>query len=121
MIEAALAHEALFENNALLGPILSYIDLLCDTFGREESQIRGYPGHPEIELALLRLFDQTKEQKHLALAKYFILERGNPTGWNKRHYFDVEAEKRGDDPNKRPLFYPESRCLWYVTTTTFSQ
>lgn len=112
MIEAALAHEAVFRNKALLGPILSYVDLLCKVFGDRENQIPGYPGHPEIELALLRLFYKTKDQKHLNLARYFILERGNPEGWDKRHYFDVEADRRGDDPNKRPMYYPESRCLW---------
>lgn len=113
LIEAALAHQDLFQNNDLMDPILKYVDLISTTFGREVNQAPGYPGHPEIELALLRLYDRTGDPKHLKLAKYFLTERGNPKGWYGRHYYDVEAERRGDDPNKRPAFYPERRCLWY--------
>ena len=113
MIEAALAHQDLYKNDLLLEPILKYVDLLCATFGHEINQSPGYPGHPEIELALLRLYDRTGHSKHLALANFFLTERGNPKGWYGRHYYDVEAERRGDDQNKPPAFYPERRCLWY--------
>jgi len=113
LIEAALAHHALYDNDQLLGPICLYVDLLCKTFGSDPGQTHGYPGHPEIELALLRLYDRTEVPRYLTLAKYFITERGNPTGCNGRHYFDVEAEARGADPNMKPAFYPEPRSLWY--------
>ena len=112
MIEAALAHQYLYSEDRLLEPILKYVDLLCATFGHGTNQLPGYPGHPEIELALLRLYDYTGDSKHFALASFFLIERGNPTGYFGRHYYDVEAERRGDDPNKRPAFYPEKRCLW---------
>ncbi len=36
----------------------------------------GYPGHPEIELALLRLYEITQKEKYLTLAKHFIDVRG---------------------------------------------
>ena len=36
----------------------------------------GLVGHPEIELALIKLYHLTKEKKHLDLAAYFINERG---------------------------------------------
>ncbi|KAI4728144.1 DUF1680-domain-containing protein [Aureobasidium sp. EXF-10728] len=113
LIEAALAHHALYDNDQLLGPIRSYVDLLCKTFGPGAEQTHGYPGHPEIELALLRLYERTGVQRYLSLARYFITERGNATGCDGRHYFDVEAEKRGADPNMKPAFYPEPRSLWY--------
>ncbi|KAJ4502054.1 hypothetical protein HRR83_000001 [Exophiala dermatitidis] len=113
LIEAALAHHHLYGNNDLLEPILKYVDLLCRTFGPGEDQIHGYPGHPEIELALLRLYNRTQNRKHLELAQYFITERGNPTGVNGRHYYVVEAERRGDDPRARPKYWPEMDCLWY--------
>jgi len=96
----------------LLDPILKYVDLLCDTFGPGPNQTPGFPGHPEIELALLRLYDCTSNPKHLELARFFLLERGNPSGMHGRHFFDVEAERRNDDPNKRPAFYPERKCHW---------
>lgn len=113
LIEAAIAHEQCYKNGALLEPILKYVNLLCVTFGPDHEQLHGYPGHPEIELALLRLYTFTGNPQHFALSRYFITERGNPRGQGGRHFFDVEAEKRSDDPNRRPAFYPESRCLWY--------
>lgn len=115
LIEAALAHHQAYQNDVLLGPVLRYVELLCSTFGPREQQLHGYPGHPEIELALLRLFDRTKDLKHLNLARYFITERGKSDGVDGRHYYDVESEKRGEDPRKLPSFYPHPRSLWYVS------
>ena len=66
-----------------------------------------------MELALLRLYDHTRDKKHLALARYFLEERGNATGQEGGHYYDWEAKKRGQDPNFRPVFYPEVRSHWY--------
>ena len=59
-------------------------------------QKRGYCGHPEIELALIKLHRATEKRAYLDLAAYFIDERGN----QPPHYFDVEAIARGDDPKK---------------------
>ena len=112
MIEAALAHNDFYGDDLLLGPVVKYADLLCDVFGPSDKQLHGYPGHPEIELALLRLHDRTGNSKHADLARYFLTERGNPQGCEGRHYYVVEAEKRGDDPHKQPAFYPEPTSLW---------
>ena len=46
-------------------------------FGRGEGQKRGYCGHQEIELALVKLYHVTQDRKHLDLAAYFIDERGS--------------------------------------------
>jgi DUF1680 family protein len=75
-----VAHHQTFQNDKLLRPILEYVDLLCKTFGLAKDQRHGYPGHPEIEAALLRLHSVTEDAKHFQLAKYSINERGNPTG-----------------------------------------
>jgi DUF1680 family protein len=112
LIEAALIHRECFQNNDLLGPILKYVDLLHCTFGTREDQIRGYPGHPEIELALLRLYKATGSEKSLELARYFLEERGRTKGFEGRHYYDVEAEKRGDRENEMPAYYPQRRSYW---------
>lgn len=112
LIEAALAHNQLYQNDLLMEPILKYVELLCRTFGPHPNQKHGYPGHPEIELALLRLYAKTGDSKHLALARFFIEERGNPTGQDGRHYYDVEAEARGDRPYETPDYYPRSRSYW---------
>lgn len=114
LIEAALAHHSHYSNELLLEPILKYLDLLCRTLGPEKGQKAGYPGHPEIELALLRLYKITNDPKHLALSRFLIEERGNPKGVNGRHYCDVEAEERGAGENEVPDYYPKQRSYWYV-------
>jgi DUF1680 family protein len=100
----------------MLATMQRYADLLCKMFGPDATQLHGYPGHPEIELALIRLYDRTDAQKYLELARYFLTERGNPTGCQGRHFYDVELERRGADVMKRPLPWPENRSLWYVDT-----
>jgi hypothetical protein len=108
-----VAHEHLYGNNRLLEPIVKYVDLLDKIFGPCDHQRHGYPGHPEIEFALLRLYSVTQNQKHFDLAKYFIEERGNPTGQNGKHYYDVEAEERGERFYERPKYFPLPRSYWY--------
>lgn len=49
----------------------------------------GYPGHPEIELALMRMYRLTGDAKCLELAKHFIDIRGVD-----RDYFRKERDKR---------------------------
>ncbi|KAJ5160617.1 Six-hairpin glycosidase [Penicillium canariense] len=114
LIEAALAHHIYYKHDGLLSPILKYVDLLAATFGDQDGQIPGYPGHPEIELALLRLYKVTADPKHLLLARFFIEERGNPKGGKeKRHYYDVEAEARGEKKHDLPMYFPAARSFWY--------
>ncbi|KAF2837380.1 glycoside hydrolase family 127 protein [Patellaria atrata CBS 101060] len=102
LIEAALAHEHLYHNKKLLSPILSYVKFLSKVFGPGEEQRHGYPGHLEIELALLRLYQLSQDSDHLALARYFLTERGNG-----------KASKRDEGPYLRPDHYPNQRAYWY--------
>lgn len=89
------------------------MELLANTFGDEQGQIPGYPGHPEIELALLRLYGLSADPKHLKLAQFFIEERGNTKGSpGQRHYYDVEAEARGESPHDLPMYFPAARSYW---------
>ncbi|KAL5694032.1 hypothetical protein EMGR_003827 [Emarellia grisea] len=114
LVEAALAHRLLYRNDDLLSPILKYVALLAATFGNKEGQKAGYPGHPEIELALLRLYKVTQDPEHLRLARFFLEERGNPSGGKeRRHYYDVEAEVRGERKHEVPEAYPAARSYWY--------
>ena len=62
-------------------------------FGPEADKRKGYCGHEEIELALVKLARATGKRKYLDLAKYFIDQRGQ-----QPHYFDAEARARGADP-----------------------
>jgi uncharacterized protein len=95
MLEGAVAYWQATGRRRLLDIMLRYIDHIAATFGRGPGQKRGYCGHQEIELALIKLYHATKEKKYLDLAAYFIDERGA-----KPHYFDVEATARGDDISK---------------------
>ncbi|KAJ5827742.1 Six-hairpin glycosidase [Penicillium robsamsonii] len=114
LIEGALAHRLYYKNDDMLSPMLKYVDLLAETFGGQDAQIPGYPGHPEIELALLRLYKVTSNEKHLKLAQFFIEERGNPTGGREgRHYYDVESEARGENKRTLPVYFPAARSYWY--------
>lgn len=95
LIEAAVAHRQLTEDDRLLAALCRYADYIDSQFGREPGKRRGYPGHQELELALVRLFRATGTRRYLELARYFIDERGNT---DPEHYFDVEARARGEEP-----------------------
>jgi DUF1680 family protein len=93
LIEAAVAHTQATGKRNLLDPICRYVDYIAKIFGRGEGQLRGYCGHEEIELALVRLAHVTNQPRYLELARYFIEERGQ-----QPHYYDIEARARGEDP-----------------------
>jgi hypothetical protein len=95
LIEAAIAHHRATGERHFLDGIRRYVDLIDRTFGREPGKLRGYPGHEEIELALVKLFRYTGEPRYLSLASYFIHERGQSP-----HYFDLEAVRRGESPEE---------------------
>ncbi|ETS75800.1 hypothetical protein PFICI_12744 [Pestalotiopsis fici W106-1] len=113
LIEAALAHRRYYKNDLLIEPIEKYVRLIRSVFGPGEHQKHAYPGHPEIELALLRLYSATGNQDAYDLAQYFIEERGNPTGQDGMLYYDWEEKQRGDNKYKRPDAYPVTRSHWY--------
>ena len=89
MIEAAIAYYEGTGKRKLLDSMIRLADLICRTFGPEEGQNHGYPGHQEIELALVRLYRVTQDKKYLKQAKYFLDIRG--VGEN---YFLVERKQK---------------------------
>lgn len=76
MLEAAVAYYQATGKRKLLDAMLKFTDHIDSVFGTEEGKLRGYDGHPIIEMALMRLYSITKDEKHLKLAKYFVDERG---------------------------------------------
>ncbi|KAF4959244.1 hypothetical protein FSARC_10760 [Fusarium sarcochroum] len=112
LLEAALAHKAYYNNDLLMEPILKYVDHINKTFGPAEGQLHGYPGHPEIELALFRLWGATGNQSAYDLAKYFLEERGNPKGQDGEHYYLWETKQRKDHLWARPDSYPMHDSYW---------
>ncbi|HEU5102138.1 MAG TPA: beta-L-arabinofuranosidase domain-containing protein [Roseiflexaceae bacterium] len=95
LIEAAVAHFNATGKRSLLDVLCRYTDYIGSVFGPEPGQKRGYCGHPEIELALVKLAHATGEQRYMELSRYFVEERGR-----QPHYFDQEAIARGEDPAK---------------------
>jgi DUF1680 family protein len=97
LIEAAVVHFEATGRDRLLRIAQRFADHLVARFGRTPGQIRGYPGHPEVELALLRLYHVTKERRYLDLCRYFIDERGQSA-----NFFEQEAVARLDTRPFRP-------------------
>lgn len=93
LLEAAIAHHRATGDPRFLNAIRRYIDLIGTTFGPEETQLPGFPGHEELELALMKLYRHTGDPETLKLARYFIDQRGQ-----QPHYFDWEVSQRGEDP-----------------------
>ena len=97
MIEAAVAYYEATGKRKYLDIMCRYADHVDTVFGPGENQLHGYPGHPEIELALIKLYRCTGEERYLKLSEYFINERGT-----QPHFFDWEMERKGWDPEHIP-------------------
>jgi len=93
LIEGAVAYFYATGKRKFLNILARYADHIVLVFGLGEGQKRGYCGHPEVELALVRLARATGEQRYLDLARFFVDERGRSP-----NYFDQEAVARGADP-----------------------
>lgn len=93
MIEAAVAYYEMTGKTNFLKIAEKFADYVIEVFGPGENQIQGYPGHEEIELALVRLYLATNAQRYLDQAVFFVEERGK-----QPNYFTEEAEKAGRPP-----------------------
>ncbi|MGZ5496039.1 MAG: glycoside hydrolase family 127 protein, partial [Candidatus Aminicenantales bacterium] len=76
LYEAAAAHYLATGKRALLDVAIKNADLVVRTFGPEPAKRQGFPGHQEIELALVKLYRLTGQAAYLDLAKYFLDQRG---------------------------------------------
>ena len=87
MMEAACAYYEATGKNTLLNVMLKNTDCIYERFIINKNG--GCPGHPEVELALMKMYHLTGEKKCLELAKYFIDERGRDTD-----FYNKEAARR---------------------------
>ncbi len=76
LIEAAVAYYDATGTDRLLEVAKRFADLIGTVFGPEAGKCKGYPGHQEIELALVKLYRITHIERYLDLAKHFLSERG---------------------------------------------
>ncbi|MDQ0877383.1 DUF1680 family protein [Paenibacillus sp. V4I3] len=91
MIEAAVAYYRATGKRKILEVACGIADNIDAVFGDEAGKLKGYDGHQEIELALVKLYHVTGQERYLQLSKYFLDERGQ----QPPHFYDVEWEKRG--------------------------
>ena len=105
MTEAAVAYYEATGKDAFLNICRRLCDHIDNRFG--EGKITGIPGHEEIELALMRLYRVTGEERYLKLASYFVDERGKDP-----EFFYKEEKNRGwsrtDYVSKLPPAYMQN-------------
>ena len=86
MIEAAVAYAECTGKEKLLEIMCRMSDHIYQRFVTE--QVEGFPGHPEVELALMRLYRYTDNHKYKELAEHFVNCRGVD-----HDYYVKESEK----------------------------
>jgi DUF1680 family protein len=120
LLEAAIAHYKMTKSSRFLDILCRYIDYICTIFGPGQGQIHGYPGHPEIELALVKLYAIRPQDRYLCLLTYFVEQRG----FNGGEFYTQEAINNNIDPLKfipgifvpdeADSHWPSPPCHWYM-------
>lgn len=76
MIEGAVAHYQATGKRNFLDIAMKYADCVCKAIGDGPDQKRLVPGHQIAEMALVRLYLATGDEKYLRQAKFFLDARG---------------------------------------------
>ncbi|MEK5254130.1 beta-L-arabinofuranosidase domain-containing protein [Paenibacillus sp. FSL F4-0125] len=85
-IEAAVSYYEATGKRKLLDIMCRMVDHIDSVFGPDEGKMRGYDGHQEIELALVKLYRLTGEERYLKLSSFFINERGQQPNFLKEQW-----------------------------------
>ena len=99
LMEAAVAARDLPGGKLFLESVCRYADHIAARFGTGKGQRRGWPGHEEIELALVKLYRATGKDEYFKLAKYFIDDRGTEPnvfleeGYKAAHLKNLQADR----------------------------
>jgi DUF1680 family protein len=91
-IEAAVAYYEATGKRNLLDIAIKFADCIDKNFGPEEGTRKDPPGHEEIELALVKLYHTTGQEKYLKLAQFFIEQRGHTKGRASNHDYDQDSK-----------------------------
>ncbi|UJW85084.1 glycoside hydrolase family 127 protein [Devosia sp. SL43] len=100
LLEGAVAYFQVTGRRRFLEVMERYLDHIYSQFGTEPGKRRGYDGHEEIELAVMKLYYLTGDKKHLDFVTYMINERGR-----QPHYFDIERQAREAGEGKQPYVF----------------
>ena len=104
MIEAGVAYYQATGKRKLLDVCIRMTDHMMSQFG--PGKRHWVPGHEEIELALVKLYQTTQEQKYLDFA-YWLLEERDEGKWDPVYYQDIVPVRRLTDISGHAV-----RCMY---------
>ena len=112
MIEAGVAYYQATGKRKLLDVCIRMTDHMMSQFG--PGKRHWVPGHEEIELALVKLYQTTQEQKYLDFAYWLLEERvhghgtmGDEGKWNPVYYQDIVPVRQLTDISGHAV-----RCMY---------
>ncbi len=97
MMEAACAYYEVTGKRKLLDVMLRNAEHIYDHFIVKENG--GYPGHPEVELALMKMYRCTGNKHCLELAEHFINVRGVDAAFYRKEYENRDWTVWGNNAN----------------------
>ena len=112
LMEAAVAYYQATGKRKFLDCMCRYADYIEKRFVTDADVPFKSPGHEEIELALVRLYECTGEERYLALAKHFVDARGYDDGkipdWMDpsygQHHLPVREQKTAEGHAVRAMY-----------------
>ena len=96
MVEGAVAHYQATGKRNFLDIAIRYADCVCKNIGDKPGQKRLVPGHQIAEMALVRLYLITGDEKYLVQAKFFLDARGTTSrkdAYSQAHKPIVEQDE----------------------------
>ena len=112
MIEAGVAYYQATGKRKLIDVCIRMTDHMMSQFG--PGKRHWVPGHEEIELALVKLYQTTQEQKYLDFAYWLLEERGHGHGtmgdegkWDPVYYQDIVPVRQLTDISGHAV-----RCMY---------
>jgi len=111
-MEAAVAYYNATGKRKLLDLMCKYADHIEKRFVKDKDAGFVTPGHEEIELALVKLYECTGEVRYLELSRFFVDERGQKleglTSWSEQMYnqshMPVRDQKTADGHAVRAVY-----------------
>lgn len=101
MIEAGVAYYQATGKRKLLDVCIGMADHLMTQFGPDKRH--WVPGHEEIELALVKLYKATNNERYLSFAAWLLEERGHGHG------------TKGDEGDWDPAYYQDDKPVREMT------
>jgi DUF1680 family protein len=122
LIEACLSHQALFPEKGMLPTATLAANLICEVFLDQPAEFQ--PGHQEIEIALLKLYEATGNKSYQTMAEQFLERRGRVRGWavrlfaanqqNSNHNREVARQRKDFEevhPEVQPFTLPPMNTI----------